>query len=147
MLLCCCCAGGSSTAAAADSRRDRKRKGNSDVERRLREVIERARRADLERALGTEGQLHEQLKYVVGRARRIRAEAQADKRPWDPAPSLPEAEKMLALMDARTGHDSSDGGELSDDFSTPINTARGAGVGLHRYEKRDRKEKQLSQAA
>merc|ERR1719335_409838 len=129
ILFCCCCTGGQSASAAADLRRDRKRKGNSNVERRLREVIEGARRADLERALGTEGQLHEQLKYVVGRARRIRSEAVAEKRPWDPAPSLPEAEKMLALMDTRRPTiDSSDGGELSDGFSTP----RAAGVNLHR---------------
>lgn len=130
ILICCCCAGGTWVpSAAADPRRDRKRKGHSDVERRLREVIERARRADLERALGTEGQLHEQLKYVVGRARRIRSEAVAEKRPWDPAPSLPEAEKMLALMDTRRpAIESGDGGELSDGFSTP----RAAGVNLHR---------------
>merc|ERR1719146_363888 len=99
--MCCCCATGTPASTSANLRRDRKRKGHSDVERRLREVIERARRADLERALGTEGQLHEQLRYVVGRARRIRAEAALDKRPWDPAPSLSEAEKMLALLDAR----------------------------------------------
>lgn len=127
IVLCCCCSGGTSVSSSADLRKDRKRKGNSDVERRLREVIERARRADLERALGTEGQLHEQLRYVVGRARRIRAEAALDKRPWDPAPSLPEAEKMLALLDARRDHEDSGGDDHSDGFLTP----RAGGVGLH----------------
>lgn len=134
ILFCCCCAGGPSASTAADLRRDRKRKGNSDVDRRLQEVIERARRADLERALGTEGQLREQLKYVVGRARRIRAEAAADKRSWDPAPSLPEAENMLALLDARRAqNDSCDDStghieQKSDGFLTP----RAGSVGLHR---------------
>jgi hypothetical protein len=132
IIFCCCCVGGQSASAASDLRRDRKRKGNSDVERRLQEVIERARRADLERALGTEGQLHEQLKYVVGRARRIRSEAAADKRSWDPAPSLPEAERMLALLDARRARtDACDehqtDGVRSDGFLTP----RVGGVGLH----------------
>lgn len=133
ILFCCCCVGGTSASAASDLRRDRKRKGNSDVERRLQEVIERARRADLERALGTEGQLHEQLKYVVGRARRIRSEAAADKRSWDPAPSLPEAERMLALLDARRARNDAreeqqSDGVKSDGYLTP----RAGGVGLHR---------------